>query len=509
MEITSSNPASRIINDAGSSAKRAGGVYNYGGTAEEGDHNRLINLVIHDLSGVGYGWHRGSGGEIYGTLIYNNGWVAPDRAHGHGIYTQNQDGGVFQKRIVDNIVFNAFKESVQLWGGPTAPLNNFLIEGNVIFNAGAGQGLDFKHGNELLIGGGPAHNNRVNNNHFYSQHSSGGLVQLGYGGSGDFDGLDLFDNYIVGQLIFPKPYANVDARRNIVVGSVSGPAPSSGIETVTSPSGQRVFVRPNQYESGRANIVVHNWDKASSVSVDLSEVLGIGSNYRVMHVYDFFGAPVVQGTYDGQPVNIPMQARKAPKAVGGGMGQCVTGPSDTWCFKEPTTLPATFGAFVVLSDGCGDSNPPPPVEEITATRTLAPVVIDGIMDECAWSATAQKTFTNQAKSIDNNVTFSALWNSDAVFSSAKVVDDSLEADAEKLFQDDGLELYFDVDNSKSTSLEDDDRQFKVNILGEASDATLQVAVHETSTGYSMEVRIPWTTLGTSPAEGLRLGLLIG
>ncbi|MEZ4272606.1 MAG: hypothetical protein R3C68_14605 [Myxococcota bacterium] len=92
--------------------------------------------MIHELGGVGYGWHRGSGGEIYGTLIYNNGWVAPDRAHGHAIYAQNQDGGVFQKRMVDNIAFNQFMDNIDLWGSSNAPLNNFLLEGNALFNSG-------------------------------------------------------------------------------------------------------------------------------------------------------------------------------------------------------------------------------------------------------------------------------------------------------------------------------------------------------------------------------------
>ena len=31
--------------------------------------------------------------------------------------------------------------------------------------------------------------------------------------------------------------------------------------TTTRPTGTRVFVRPNQYEAGRANIAVYNWDR--------------------------------------------------------------------------------------------------------------------------------------------------------------------------------------------------------------------------------------------------------
>jgi len=39
--------------------------------------------------------------------------------------------------------------------------------------------------------------------------------------------------------------------------------------------GTKVFVRPNRYESGRANIVVYNWDNSPKVSVDVHSVLDV------------------------------------------------------------------------------------------------------------------------------------------------------------------------------------------------------------------------------------------
>src|SRR6185437_9694008 len=38
-----------------------------------------------------------------------------------------------------------------------------------------------------------------------------------------------------------------------------------------APAGVWTFVRANQYEAGRANIVIYNWDLNPSVSVDLSD----------------------------------------------------------------------------------------------------------------------------------------------------------------------------------------------------------------------------------------------
>ena len=53
-----------------------------------GPGTKIINLVIHD---TGQGMDPTSvatDSEYYGNIIYYNGWNAPDRGHGHGIYAQ-------------------------------------------------------------------------------------------------------------------------------------------------------------------------------------------------------------------------------------------------------------------------------------------------------------------------------------------------------------------------------------------------------------------------------------
>ena len=69
-----------------------------------GNHNKFINLVVHDL-GIAIGWGSDAvGGEFYGSIIYNNGWIDTNgRVDGLAFYTQNRNG---TKRIVDNVVFN-------------------------------------------------------------------------------------------------------------------------------------------------------------------------------------------------------------------------------------------------------------------------------------------------------------------------------------------------------------------------------------------------------------------
>src|ERR1051326_24629 len=62
---------------------------------------KFINLIIHDnAQGVSW-WTASKDSELHGCIIYDNGWEAPDRGHGHAIYTQNAEG---VKTISDCII---------------------------------------------------------------------------------------------------------------------------------------------------------------------------------------------------------------------------------------------------------------------------------------------------------------------------------------------------------------------------------------------------------------------
>jgi hypothetical protein len=101
------------------------------------------------------------------------------------------------------------------------------------------------------------------------------------------------------------------------------------------PTGRQVFVVPNRYEPGRAHVVVYNWDRAPEVEADLGGVLKAGARFRVQSAQDFFGKSVLEGTYDGKPLRLPMREYRAPPPVG----------------KEGYLPPATgpeFNVFVVL-----------------------------------------------------------------------------------------------------------------------------------------------------------------
>lgn len=81
------------------------------------------------------------------------------------------------------------------------------------------------------------------------------------------------------------------------------------------PTGTKVFVFPNEYEKGRANVGVFNWDGKEAIEVDLGKVLAKGQAYRVYNCLDIkqtiaLAKPVLTGTWEGKPAAFPMRKDK-------------------------------------------------------------------------------------------------------------------------------------------------------------------------------------------------------
>lgn len=86
------------------------------------------------------------------------------------------------------------------------------------------------------------------------------------------------------------------------------------IRTATGrPTGLKIAALLNQYEAGRANIVVYNWDLMDRVEVDVSGALRDGDRFEVRNALDFYGPPVLSGVYDGKPLRLPMAGSPVPE----------------------------------------------------------------------------------------------------------------------------------------------------------------------------------------------------
>jgi len=349
-EIMDSDP-NRVSAFPGSSPpdiSRGHGIRPFGEPIPNGI--KYINLVVHDTGGGISSFGEAAGLEIYGCLIYYVGWQGPDRGHGHGIYSQNQIGTL---NIKDNIIFSAFSHGIHNYGGSEDTyLDNIHMEGNVCFNNGIlPWGLPNGLARNLLIGGGrKAQNPRLINNAMYYPSGLGGEnMNIGYG-----EGVNnaiVTGNYISGgDVRFNGRNTNVAMMDNFFYTDV--PAgfqtqyPSNTYVGPTSrPTGVRVFVRPNAYEPGRANITVYNWDLRPSVDVNIGTILSVGRTYEVRNAQDYFGPPVAAGVYSGAPIRLPMTGLSVARPVG------VSTP--------PPTGPE-FNVFVLLATSAVPPTPTPP-----------------------------------------------------------------------------------------------------------------------------------------------------
>jgi hypothetical protein len=279
-----------------------------------GSYTKFINMVVHEGGAQGVGlWTPAVGAELYGTIIYNNGFDGGDRGYGHSLYTQNQTG---VKLIADNIMFNSFSFGIHAYtqGGN---IDNFQMEGNILFNHGMASSISGAKSNLLLGGGKVAYNPVIKNNYSYYPRGAGGRgADIGYGVA--CSNALVFDNYFVGDTSINFNCGGSTVSGNQFYGPVNSniSLSSNNIIYASRPTGVQTYVRPNRYEPGRAHIAIYNWGLLPQVSVDLSSAqLTNGQAFEIRDALNFFGPAVVIGTYTGQPVTIPMTGLTAVAPV--------------------------------------------------------------------------------------------------------------------------------------------------------------------------------------------------
>lgn len=326
---------------------------------------RFINLVLHDAgySGVSMAADAGDGVELYGSIVYNNGFR--DNID-HGIYAHNATAGT--KYITDNVFFNNFARGVQLYEGSASVLRNFEVTGNTSFNNGT-IATGSSEVNLLISAPTPISGMVAKENLLYFSRGEAG-IQLRLGNYDVTDsalynqGIDVENNFAVGGSVgleMQYQWAQATVRNNVFIGDGStdvvrtgGPAvniynwsgntyhrdPNASAwqqdgqgysfnawKTATglgvsdsavgvAPAATRVFLRPNKYEAGRAFIVVYNFGHENPVNVDIAGIITAGHRYEIRNVQTVYDAPVVSGTYAGGTIAIPMSGVTPPKPIG-------------------------------------------------------------------------------------------------------------------------------------------------------------------------------------------------
>ena len=280
-----------------------------------GAGHKFIDLVIHDNVGNGIGWWAGSdGGEVHGCLIYRNGWKAPDRTHGHCIYTQNR-GDV---KTISNCILSVAPEvgsySVHAYGSSRAYVDNYLIEDNIVDG----------HGPFLVGGGRPSHGIRVRRNYLH-----GVGMRIGYGAENE--DCEVRDNVLAGGALTIEKYRTVVDRDNV-----------RGLPA------RLAVLTPDRYDPDRAHLVVFNGAKAENVAVDVASFLKPGDAYRLMDPRGRLRGPPRRG-------NLRRATGHGPHEGG------VRRVCRTQGLEMSRGLPYRAGVFgSSIEKGSNDSLPPPP-----------------------------------------------------------------------------------------------------------------------------------------------------
>lgn len=311
--------------------------------AFSGRGSKIINCnIFGGAMGTGI-WAPAIDFEIYGCIIHDFGSRGPQRGHGHSYYTQNREG---TKRLIDSIHFNGYGWNLHAYS-EQGWVQGYHVEGNIIFSPGMQQ--DDPPKDNIWFGSrNPMDRISIVNNVVYHPERGGWRpnVRLTTQRDKNIAG-ELRDNYIMGlrgldvrswqrmeitgnTIWGPDQVLNVafeeddewtvdnntyiaPANVNLFGGNTfadyreeTGFDENSTLIDAERPTENFVFIRPNQYEAGRAHVAIFNWEGLDSVSVDLSDVLEEGANFIVHNVQDLKGDPVVQGVFDGDPVEFPM-----------------------------------------------------------------------------------------------------------------------------------------------------------------------------------------------------------
>jgi hypothetical protein len=315
---------------------------------------KLINCIIHDNIGGGIGTTVDAvGSEIYGCLSYYNGWQGSDQGHGHGLYLQNSNPNPIQ--IIDSMLFANYALGAQATGSTTGLADYVVFEGNAIFENSV---LATSAQMNFLIGTyvGAEQGAILRSNTVYDLPGKATTIDsyLGYSG-GTVDAV-FQDNYFATAVMLGTA-SGLTMTGNQFLGNTFGfssstyPSNTYGNQPT---SGTKVIVRPNQYESGRANLIIYNWGQANTVTVDISSIgLSSGDTYELHNAQDFYG-DILTGTYTGGAIAVPMT------------GHTVAAPTS---HAAPASTFPKFGAFVLVRTGDGTGNTPPTISSI-ANQTV-------------------------------------------------------------------------------------------------------------------------------------------
>jgi hypothetical protein len=250
-----------------------GGLHMHGGR-----DCKYTNLVIHHCNQGISCWKGEINPEIYGCVIYGNGWLGEDRGHGHCIYTQNDEG----LKVVSNCIMTCRYDgtyTMHAYGSSRAYVNNYLVTENICYGRGP-----------FLIGGGrPSRGIRVQGNFLYDIN-----MRIGYDAPHNED-CEIVDNMILNGRLEIVRYRNVVNQGNLVLSRDD-----------ERPARVKAMLLPNKYDPNRAHLVIYNWSHAQAVDVAAIGFLRDGDEALGYDPKALYGEPLWRAVCAAGTVRVPI-----------------------------------------------------------------------------------------------------------------------------------------------------------------------------------------------------------
>ncbi|MFQ3575581.1 MAG: glycosyl hydrolase family 8 [Cytophagales bacterium] len=194
------------------------------------------------------------------------------------------------------------------------------------------------------------------------------------------------------------------------------------------------------------------------------------------------------------------------------------GTGSTTAPTPSTNTEGTVTFYVSQTNTSGCESPRAAIEVVVANildinRTSTAPIIDGTMD-AIWNGVTPQNITkvilpSVSSAADLSGSFRALWDNQFFYIIATITDDVKINDSQNVWEDDGVELFFDFGNKKLSSYAATDVQYTfrwndntihVNPSGRPTSG-INFSMVGTATGYVFEARIPWANYQVSPQVG--------
>ncbi len=167
-----------------------------------------------------------------------------------------------------------------------------------------------------------------------------------------------------------------------------------------------------------------------------------------------------------------------------------------------------IGDLSVLLSNYGKSSSSVSAVDATATSHT----VDGQLNESDWNLSSSLTKSTVGTN-NNTSTFGVMWDNTYLYLGAKILDSSLRNDSgTSCYNDDSVEFYIDPNNDGGTAYDSTDKQITQRwndsgICGlQGSTPGVLHGWANITGGYTVEIAVPWSSLGVTPSSGMNLGI---